>query len=414
MIHHPRLKLYTFFHHYYLILLTIIFGKFNKGDNLKLLQEKFCVLTNKKYSIPVPMARVGIFLLVKHFLKKGRNEVILSPYTVADVINMVIVAGGKPVFVDIDRKTCNIDESKINSLITEKTCLVMATHFYGKVCNFDKLRKICKNYNIPFIEDAAQALGAKYKNKMAGTFGSAGVYSFGMYKNINSFYGGIIVTDDKNIYESVNSSIIDWPRQSIFLYLKKVFSGIATDLVTSKFLYNLFFFKFFRWAFINDVSIINNKLKIDVNPKIKKKLPHDYKVRMSDLQARIVLKQIDNLDKNTIARIELAKVWFNGLKSIDQIILPKYTDDFSNMYWYFPIQYRSRKKLVRFILEQGFDISESYHRNCASLKCFKEYKKNCSNAQATADSLIYLPTYPGYPKSDAKRITVLIKKYFEK
>ena len=143
MIHHPRLKLYTFFYHYYLTLITIIFGNFNKGDNLKLLQEKFCVLTNKKYSIPVPMARVGIFLLVKHFLKKGRNEVILSPYTIADVINMVIAAGGKPVFADIDRKTCNIDESKINSLITENTCLVMATHFYGKVCNFNKLRSFC-------------------------------------------------------------------------------------------------------------------------------------------------------------------------------------------------------------------------------------------------------------------------------
>lgn len=410
----PRLKLYTYLSDYFLIFISFIFLRVNKGSNLNKLAEKFKILTQKKYCIPVPMARVGIYLTIKSLIKKNKNEVILSPYTIADVINMVVASGGIPIFADIDSNTCNIDPKNIENLINKKTSLVLITHFYGQVCDIAQITKICDKYKIPFVEDAAQALGAKYQNRMAGSFGIAGIYSFGMYKNINSFYGGMIVTNSKYIFDSVTMTMKDWPTQDLLIYLKKVISGITTDFVTNKYFFSIFFFRFFRWAFLNKINIINNKLKIDVNPVLQKKIPNSYKVKMSDLQAKLVLGQLGNLEKNTYKRIELGRIWFNELKDIKQIIIPRYVDDLSHMFWYFPIQYKYRNDLVSYILKKGYDISESYHRNCSSLQCFKDYKKNCAKAQNTSDSLIYLPTYPGYLKDDAIKIARLIKSYFEK
>ena len=406
-----RLKLYTKLSHYSLVFLSLISFKFNKGNSRTDLIKKFSALTRKKHCIPVPMGRVGIYLSVKAIINAGQ-EVILSPYTIADVVNMVVAAGGKPVFADISENTCNMTPGNLKPLINENTGLVLVTHFYGELSDLSSIEEICKNANIPFIEDAAQALGTIYDGKMGGTFGTCGVYSFGMYKNITSFYGGMIVTDDSLLADKVNSMLSIWPVQSQIIFIKKVLSGLLTDIVTSKVVFSLFVFKVFRWAFNNDIDIVNNKLKIDVDPKLIKKLPNAYMCNMSELQAKLVLKQLCNLEFHTDKRIELSKLWHEGLCDIKEITIPRFIEDKSHMYWYFPLQYKNRKDLVCHVLQNGFDITESYHRNCSTLECFSDYKADCPQAELTANSLIYLPTYPGYPKEQIALIIKSIRSYF--
>jgi dTDP-4-amino-4,6-dideoxygalactose transaminase len=134
---------------------------------------------------------------------------------------------------------------------------------------------------------------------------------------------------------------------------------------------------------------------------------------MSQTQARLILIQINNLKNNTKLRIKAATLWYEGLKSNKFLILPKLTKNFSHMYWYFPIQYNNRNLLVSHVLNSGNDITESYHRNCANLKCFSEYKRNCPNAEKTANSLIYLPTYPGLNLKHIYSTVSSINSYFK-
>lgn len=414
MFPQSRLKLYTSLKQYFIVFSSYTSLQFDRGDYIKKLIFKFKSLTKKKFIIPVSTARVGIYLVLRSILKKNQQEVILSPYTIADVVNMVIAAGGIPIFCDINRKTCNIDPKKVEKLINKNTAAIMITHFYGEICNISEIEKISKKFNIPFIEDAAQALGAEYNKKMAGTFGIAGIYSFGMYKNINAFYGGLIITDDKKLAKNITLEIKTWPTQSKIHYFKKLASGIATDLVTNRLFFGLFFFRFFRWAFIKKIDFINNKLKIDVNPKLCSYLPESYKFNMSQTQARLILLQINNLKINTKLRIKAAMHWHDGLKGNKFLILPKFTKNFSHMYWYFPIQFDKRNLLVAHVLKSGNDITESYHRNCANLKCFSDFKRNCPNAEKTANSLIYLPTYPGFNFKQLSSTVSSINSYFSK
>jgi len=121
------------------------------------------------------------------------DEVITTPLTYIATSNAIVIAGGTPVFVDIDPETYLIDPSKIEEAITEKTRAIMPVHLYGQVCDMDTINRIAFEYRIPVIEDTAQAFGAECSSgKYAGMVSDAGTFSFYKTKNISTFEGGMI------------------------------------------------------------------------------------------------------------------------------------------------------------------------------------------------------------------------------
>jgi dTDP-4-amino-4,6-dideoxygalactose transaminase len=171
-------------------------------------------------------------------------------------------------------------------------------------------------------------------------------------------------------------------------------------------------FWLFRYAFLNDVDAINNRMKIDVDPILKREMPADYLCRMTPLQARLILAQLDRVDRDMRRRIEAAQIYHRGLSDIPELLLPPMRTDSSHMYWYFPIQFDKRHELVAYAMRHSRDITESYHRNCADLPCFSPWYRDCPNARATASSLIYLPTYPRYTDREIEKTVQVIRRFF--
>jgi dTDP-4-amino-4,6-dideoxygalactose transaminase len=277
-----------------------------------------------------------------------------------------------------------------------------------------RITAICRERKVPLIEDAAQAFGGTWRGRQAGTFGDAGIYSFGMYKNVNSFFGGMLVTPRADLNEWVRAEMGRLPYQSMPLLLRKVASAAMTDIVTFPMVFRNFTFRLFRYAFLNDVNAINERLKIDVNPEIKRQMPAEYLARMTPLQARLILSQLDRVENDMSRRIRAARRWHAALQGLPEIILPPLRDDGSHIYWYFPLQYAERHKLVAYAMERGCDITESYHRNCAALPCFAQYARDCPRAEAVASSLIYLPVYPRYTDAEIDRTAAVIRSFFGK
>jgi dTDP-4-amino-4,6-dideoxygalactose transaminase len=406
-----RLRLYTTPRLYADVAWSLLRRNVNKGDDVAALERRIEKLVDVRHAIAMPMARVGIYLVTKHTIAPGQ-KVILSPYTIADVVNMVICANGVPVFADIDRASCNISAASVAKLIDADTGAVLVTHFYGNTADMEPIQRVCEARGVPLLEDAAQAFGARYGNQAAGTIGRAGVLSFGMYKNINSFYGGMVVTNDGALAGAIRDEIATWPPADTVHLAKKVVSGLITDIATWPPLFRSVTFRLFRWAFLNGVDSINNKLKIDTDPQLKRELPAEYRQRMSPLQARMIANQLPNLEPQTEARIRAAKLYHEGLSDIPELLVAPLKTNREHIYWYYPIQYADRAALVAHVMRQGRDITMSYHRNCASMPCFVEYARDCPNAQATADSLIYLPTYPRYGEEEIKETIRAIRSYF--
>jgi perosamine synthetase len=121
------------------------------------------------------------------------DEVITTPFTFIATTNAIVIAGGKPVFVDIDPETYLLDPSKVEAAITERTKAIIPVHLYGRVCEMDKICDIAQRHNLVVIEDTAQAFGAESADgRAAGMMADAGTFSFYKTKNISTFEGGMI------------------------------------------------------------------------------------------------------------------------------------------------------------------------------------------------------------------------------
>ena len=194
----PRYRIYGARHQYLKIAGDLAVGRLFTGAGVAELEPAVADFVGADHAVAMPQARVAIYCALRVLLKH-RRKVLLSPYTIHDVVNMVVCAGGQPVFVDIRREDCNIDPSLVESLVDDETGAVLVTHLHGLACDVERIAATCRQRGIPLIEDCAQAFGTSVSGRRVGTFGTVGVFSFGMAKNVNAFYGGMAVTSDADV-----------------------------------------------------------------------------------------------------------------------------------------------------------------------------------------------------------------------
>lgn len=365
-------------------------------------------------AIAVPMARVGIYLTLKGLIRKGQ-KVILSPYTISDVVNMVLCAGGVPLFADIEEGgSFNINATRVREMLETESNVgaVMVTHFYGLTCNMRPILDACKARGVPMIEDAAQAFGARFEDRPAGTIADASVFSFGLLKNVTGFLGGAIVTKDTSLEEKIREYLRDFrliPRKMLW---QKILSGATFDVATLPVVFATSVFWMFRYAYLRDLEFFNNKLDTDRDPIAYDFLPDRYAHRMSSAQARIITSQFAYYQEHSAERIAKANLYNAGLRDLPGLVLPPLRTDGSHIYLYYPIQCADRDKLGRWMTRKLRDVQISHHRNCASLPCFSAFYRDCPNAERAARSVIYLPTYPGYREDQVEANIEAIGSFF--
>ncbi len=168
-------------------------------------ENKFSQYSKSKFSCSVSSGTAGLHMAVKALGLKENDEVVTSPFSFVASSNCLLYERVKPVFVDIEDKTFNMDSEKIEAAITKKTKAILVVHIFGQSADMEKIMKIAKKYHLKIIEDACESLGATYNRKMAGTFGDIGTYAFYPNKQMTTGEGGIVVTNSKDIYRLCKS-----------------------------------------------------------------------------------------------------------------------------------------------------------------------------------------------------------------
>ncbi len=175
-------------------------GHFVLGSNVQAFEEELVSFSGAKHVITCANGTDAITLSLLALGLKPGDEVITPSHSFFATSGPIALLGGKPVFVDINEDDFNIDVSKIESLINEKTKGIIPVHLYGQPCEADKIVQIAKKHNLFVLEDCAQAMGAKLNNKSVGTFGNIGTVSFFPTKNLGAFGdGGAIFTNDDDL-----------------------------------------------------------------------------------------------------------------------------------------------------------------------------------------------------------------------
>jgi dTDP-4-amino-4,6-dideoxygalactose transaminase len=407
----PRYRIYGASRKYLSVATDLLAGRIARGDGEASLEAAVCRYIGTRHAIAMSQARVALFCALRALIKPGA-KVVLSPYTIHDVINMVICAGGNPVFADIDPATTNIDVAEIEKLVDRETGAVLITHLHGLACDVQRIADFCRSRGVPLVEDCAQAFGTRVAGRRVGSFGSAGVFSFGMAKNINAFYGGMLVTDDDGVAANVRRQIGELPMFDVGALVKRIVFCLIGEIVTSRPVFWSSAFWLLRLAYLRNIEVLNNQWRGELDPEIKRTIPSNYLQRMTSAQARLAQRQIDRVDRDTATRISYAKLYDEGLRDIDQVIRPPLLEDGSHIYLTYPIQVPDRNALNRYLMKNCQDITIQHLINTADAACFAQWARDCPNARATAGRLILLPTYPSYGERDVARNIRLLHHFF--
>jgi hypothetical protein len=270
-------------------------GWFILGDQVKKFEESFASFCNVKQCIGVASGLDALILAIDACNFPKNSEIIVPSNTYIATILAIVRNGFKPILVEPDINTYNIDPNKIEEKITKNTRAIIVVHLYGKACNMDKICSIANKYDLKIIEDVAQAHGAKFKNKIVGSFG-IGCFSFYPTKNLGALGdAGAITTNDEN--------------------LVKIFRSLRNYGSTIKY--------------------YNDEL--------------GYNSRLDEIQAGFLSAKLEILDEITNHKRELAKIYIENLD--DRFIKPVVDRDYFDVYHIFNIRHKNRDELKNYLLK---------------------------------------------------------------
>lgn len=182
---------------------TLRSGWLSSGPRCRKFEQLFCEYIGCEHAIALNSCTAGLELALEALGIGPGDEVITTPLTFCATANVIVHRGAKPVFVDVDRETGNIDPERIPAAITNKTKAIMPVHLYGRPCEMDAVLAIAKEHGLFVIEDAAHATEAWYRGKKIGTIGDITVYSFYATKNLVTGEGGMLVTNHETVADEV-------------------------------------------------------------------------------------------------------------------------------------------------------------------------------------------------------------------
>ena len=175
------------------------------GAYVKRFEKEFSKYIGSEYGVSCMNGTVALHLALEALEVKQRDEIIVPSFTYIATANAVSYTGAKPIFVDSDIETWNIDSKKIEDKLTKKTKAIIPVHLYGHPCDMDIIKRIANKNNLYIIEDAAEAHGAEYQNKKVGSFGDISCFSFFGNKIITTGEGGMCLTDNALLAEKMES-----------------------------------------------------------------------------------------------------------------------------------------------------------------------------------------------------------------
>jgi perosamine synthetase len=171
------------------------------GPFVEKFENSFAERMNRKYGIAVSNGTAALEIAVEALEIKKGDEVIVPTFTIISCLNAILKAGAKPIFIDADAKTWNMNVDEIENKITAKTKAIIVVHIYGLPTEMQSIQTLAKKYNLAVIEDAAEAHGQSYYGKPCGSFGNVSTFSFYANKHVTMGEGGILLTDDLEVAE---------------------------------------------------------------------------------------------------------------------------------------------------------------------------------------------------------------------
>ena len=352
-------------------------GWITTGPKVKRFEENFRNYAGAKFAVPLSSATAGLHLTLLALGIKEGDEIITTPMTFASTLSIPILCGAKPVLVDIEPGTLNIDVTQIREKITPSTKAIIPVHFAGQACDLEPLFALAKEFGLTVIEDAAHAAGTEYKGKRIGTFDTVSIFSFHPNKNLTTGEGGMVCTPDESLAEEI--SLLKFHGMNREAWKRFAASGTPNyDIVMPGFKYN-----------------------------------------MMDIQAAIGIHQLPKLDGFIDRRKQIAEFYNQQFADVSELALPSYAPYEQRHAWHL---YTPLVRIEKLTIDRDQFMEELKKQNIGSGLHYKAihqhswYRENLPqpegslpNADYASDRILSLPLFPTMTDEDSRDVVAAVK-----
>lgn len=332
------------------------------GEVTKQFEINFAKYLGMKYAVGVSSCTDALFLSLKYLKIKEGDEVITTPLSFIATANTIEYCGAKPIFIDVEKETGNINAELIEKAITKKTKAIVVVHMYGHMCDMKKISKVAKKYKLKIIEDAAHCIEGKRDGVKVGHLSDAACFSFYATKNITSGEGGAIATNNKSMY--------DWIK-------KARLHGMSSNASER-------YSKLYRHY---DMEFLG------------------YKSNMTNLQASLLINQLKEIESFLKKKERIAGIYSKEFKKNKNIAIPSVLKNTKHARHVFTIWVNSKKRDIVMNKLQEKKIGIAVHfRPIHLMKYYKEkygFKtKDFPAAEKIGNETITIPLYPKLTKKE--------------
>ena len=370
-------------------------------------ENEFAARLHAQHAFAFWKGRVAMYAILRSLGVGDGDEVILPGYTCVMDVNPIKYCGAKPVFVDIEPVTYNMDASLLEAKITPRTKVIVAQHTYGYPCDMDAILEIAGKYGIPVIEDCCLALGSTYKGKLCGTMGVAAYFSFQWNKPFTTGVGGMATTSDASLAEKIQALCeqeLHPPgmKSSLMLSAQRMVYRTVIFPRTTAMITNLF-----RW--LTKKGLVVGSSSTEEFRPVK---PDGFFIGISAGQARAGLRQLKKLDKNIAHRREMKRIYDDLLKQAGMEI-PAVPETMDPILVRYPVRVSDKDRAVAEAPAAGVEIGTWFecplHPIETPMELYDYQIGMCPVAEQASRDVINLPMHPRAGTATAERSVAFVR-----
>jgi len=390
---YPRIRHHIFsgtnsWHEWRLALTQFLFCKDYKEERvIKEYEVKFAEKVITKFAYSFGAGRMALYAILEALEISEGDEIIVPAYTCVVVPNAVLYRGAKPIYVDIERESCNIDVSKIEEAITSKTKAIFAQHTFGLPCDLDVIKEIASKHNLKVIEDCAHALGASYKGRPVGGISDVAFFSTDHSKITSTFLGGMVTTSDEEIARKIKAIQQKAPFLPAKLHRKLMLGFLLEFPLYSAYTYWL---GKFSLAVLSKLGCIFYWRDEHLH---KKPEDYPYPARLSAQQAQIGISQLQKLEDNIAHRRSV----YNAIDDALKFDVPCSSESACLRYSFYVKNRSEFESLFLTHWDLGIWFTSIVQGKNENLHEIYYNEGSCPNAEYAAKHLVNFPTHQRTP-----------------
>lgn len=387
-------------------LVKSLFMNLNNSRRIAEFEKEFAGLNKRSNCIALPFARTALYFILKNLDLKHGDKILLPPITIKAMVDVVLELKLEPIFTDINDKSLIFDPIELKKVVEEKKPKVaLLTYLFGIAPEVDEVVEILKKNNVYIIEDFSQNFNGSSNESQFGTIGDISIYSTSSLKTVDTYGGGMVLTDDLNFANLLRNNAINLKKSSRLNLISKILKNLYKNILSSKLIFNIFIFPIIKISFKlkkdSFTRFVGNRSNFPI-----KSLPDDWFEGYTSIQAAVGMQMLSTFQKRDNSRIYIGK-------KLEELInfhsdRPTNAHNGRGVFWQFIIYVKDYTKAKQIFLKYRVDTGLT---SLVLLSKLVNYNLNFDtpNAEKLFTRGVYLPCYKSLKDKELQRISRAVK-----